>query len=83
MCKYCKLKPGIPGEWTNEVELIGRLKEGRTSFEVNMNRYVLDDEDYHNGELILEQCVKLSDGIHTVQQKIITIKYCPFCGEKL
>ena len=83
MCKYCELKPGVPGEWTNENQDIDCLEEGHTLFVATLNRYVLDDEDYHQGELILSQEVSLSDGLHTVQQKIIPINYCPFCGEKL
>lgn len=83
MCKYCELKPGVPGEWTNEVQNIDCLEEGHTLFVADLNRYVLDDEDYHKGELILSHSVRLPDGLHDVQQKFIPIKYCPFCGEKL
>jgi hypothetical protein len=83
MCKYCKMKPGIPGEWTNESRDIGSIKEGRILFVAMLNRYVTEDDDYHLGELILSHEVMLSDGMHDVQQKHIPIKYCPFCGEKL
>lgn len=83
MCRYCKVKQCTPGEWSNDVQTIGLLKEGHTSFMVMLHRYVLDDDDYHKGELILSHEVMLSDGLHDVQQKHIPIKYCPFCGEKL
>ena len=83
MCKYCELKRDVLNTWTNEVQNIYTLREGNVSYECNLNRYVDYDEDIHNGELILEEGVRLSDGLHTVQQKIIPIKYCPFCGEKL
>lgn len=82
MCKYCELKStGIPGEWSNESQIIGTIKEGRIRFIAMLNRYVT--EDYKENRLILSHEVMLSDGMHDVQQKHIPIKYCPFCGEKL
>lgn len=83
MCKYCKMNPGVPGEWTNEAQTIGCVKDGSTVFTAMLNRYVDEGSDYRANELVLDQSVRMSDGLHTVQQKIIHIKYCPFCGEKL
>lgn len=84
MCKFCKLEQGVPGERYNEIPTVGVLKDGHTIVELKLWRYI--DEDDYKGRtraLLMEQSVKLSDGLHTVMQKKIDIKYCPFCGEKL
>lgn len=83
MCTYCELKQDVLNTWINELPVIGSFREGHTLFECKLNRYVDYDENDHIGELILEEAVDLSDGTYTVQQKIVPIKYCPFCGEKL
>lgn len=85
MCKYCELKPGVPGEWTNENQDIECLEDGHTLFVANLNRYVTDGDDgHHIGELILSHQIRLPGGyVEDIQQKFIPIKYCPFCGEKL
>lgn len=83
MCKYCKLEPGVPGERLNGVQRIGDITDGCTSFNLMLNRYIDDDAGTRICELIIEEAIELSDGEHTVQEKYIPIKYCPFCGEEL
>ena len=84
MCKYCKLKEaGVPGEKSNNVMEIMKLKDGSHTLELKFNRYAIEEEDVHNNELIIDMSVDIRNGSYTVKEKHIDIKYCPFCGEKL
>ena len=84
MCNYCKLNPtGVEGEKTNDNEFIDYIKEGRYLTELSIYRYADDDDQRYLSELILSNNVVLRDGTHTVEEKHIKIKYCPFCGEEL
>ena len=84
MCKYCKFTyvSKTIGERSNEVKRIARVREGHRVLDLNMHRYRTDDGHSLN-ELILDDQVDLENGLHTVWDKHIEIKYCPFCGEKL
>lgn len=85
MCKYCKLKDLGRGELHNsENYIILSIKNGNQSMDVMFNRYVDNELNIHDSELILDYGVSLSDsGFYPVKSKAIKIKYCPFCGEKL
>ena len=84
MCKYCNFKHvnEYVGEKTNENTTIKRIRDGSHVIDLTLNRYHNDD-GYRAGELIVDQQVSLPDGLYTVNQATIKIKYCPFCGEEL
>lgn len=84
MCGYCKFRyiNEDIGEKSNEVQHMAMIREGHHILELGLNRYH-DGGDYHNNELILANSVNLDGSIHTVSEKHIKIKYCPFCGEEL
>lgn len=96
MCKYCKYRDVTEDdtgyEKSNEVQMIGRVKEGHLAYDLMLNRYHADDyrdsdDACHNIELIMELNVVDPNGVYrslgTISEKHIKIKYCPFCGEKL
>lgn len=85
MCKYCEFTyvDEDTGEKSNDVKTIKRIKEGHCYYtDLNINRYQ-DGDGYYRNELIIDNMVKLGDGLHTVHEEHIDIKYCPFCGEEL
>lgn len=86
MCKYCEFTyvDEEIGERSNEVKRITEIRiDDRRFIEVQLNRYRVDDGSYSNNELILDDVIKLKNGLHTVDERHIKISYCPFCGEKL
>lgn len=91
MCKYCRVKVVQEDktfvEKSNNVVPIMNIGEGHNWFEVQINRYILESdhegESVRKNELILEQAIEINDSLYSVQEKHITIKYCPFCGEEL
>lgn len=85
MCKYCKLKTlnEYAGEKSNESKRIGALKDGSQLFELCLSRYIVEEDDIHRSELILDLAFELNNGLYNVKTKYIPIKYCPFCGEEL
>ena len=85
MCKYCKLKTlnEVIGEKSNNAKTIGVLKDGSQFVEVCLNRYIVENDDVKNTYLALALGVNCTYGSFTVNEKIIPIKYCPFCGEEL
>lgn len=86
MCKYCEFTyvDEEIGERSNEVKRITEIRiDDRRFIEVQLNRYRVDDGSYSNNELILDDVIKLKNGLHTVDERHIKINYCPFCGEKL
>lgn len=85
MCKYCELE-FIPetGEMTNNVVTIMTMKDGNRIIDLWMNRYIDEESDVRNNELIINDGVVILDGdVYSVNEQHIKIKYCPFCGEKL
>ena len=86
MCKYCKFTyvDEEIGERSNKVKRITKIRYDDHRFiEVQLYRYRVDDGSYSNNALILDDVIKLKDGLHTVEEHPIKINYCPFCGEKL
>lgn len=85
MCKYCEMVHDVLNAYMNEVQEIDSFRDGSMLHRLSLNRYADYDEDEseHINELILSHDVVLSDGLHTIQEIHIPIKYCPFCGEKL
>lgn len=85
MCKYCKLKTlnKSVGEKTNESKQILKLMDGSQSFNLYLNRYVVEADGIHRAELSLELCANTEAGQIFVKDKSVNIKYCPFCGEEL
>lgn len=84
MCKYCKLEEeGMTGEKFNDSPRIARLKDGCLCLDLMFNRYIIEDEDVHRAELILDMAVEANTSAYTIKEKHIAIRYCPFCGEKL
>lgn len=84
-CKYCKtvvVNEGL-GESTNECCKLTSLIDGSQILELQMNRYIVESQNKHAGELILEHAVKIESSLMPVKSKSIKIKYCPFCGEEL
>lgn len=84
MCKYCKFTHVNEdnGEMSNGGKRIARIRNGSYIVDLLINRYRVGD-DYRENRLILDNAVDLSDGLHTVGDRHIEIKYCPFCGEEL
>lgn len=85
MCKYCKmetLNESIGEKSTMNVS-IGVVKNGNQVFEAYLNRYVIEDENYHKSSLVLAYDCEIDGGLTCVKEKRIKIKYCPFCGEEL
>lgn len=84
MCKYCKLKPGIEDEQSNDCVVIGSIKDNDQLFEVQLWRYVLPSRGINESYLILEAADRNTDGMYETRKEIRKkIKYCPFCGKKL
>lgn len=86
MCKYCEFTyvDEEIGERSNEAKRITEIRiDERRFIEVQLNRYRVDDGNRSSNSLILDDAIKLRDGIHTVEEHHIRINYCPFCGEKL
>ena len=85
MCKYCELE-FIPetGEKTNNVVTVMTIKDGNRIIDLWMNRYIDEERDVRNNELIINDgIVALYGDVYSVNEKHINIEYCPFCGEKL
>lgn len=80
MCKYCKLIT-YNGEQSNDVQSILKLKDGSQIFEIYLNRYKA--KSVNNNELLLDYDITIDGCVHTLKEKRIKIKYCPFCGEEL
>ena len=85
MCKYCKLKTlnEAVGEKVSDPTTIGKLKDGSQTFEISLNRYIVEKDDIHRSELMLDLICKGNGGVIHVKSTYIPIKYCPFCGEEL
>ena len=85
MCKYCKtinLKEN-GSERSNECASITKIKDGIQEFNLYLNRYISEDDNIHNRELVLDYSVNVNSQSINIKEKIIKIKYCPFCGEEL
>lgn len=82
MCRYCKLETIGEGERRNNLTRMIRIKDGSEVIELYLARYNTDD-GMHISELVVDQAVNTDAGCCTVHDKSISIKYCPFCGEKL
>lgn len=84
MCKYCELMyvNDYNGEKSNNIKNINRIREGHHVLDLNLFRYQ-DGDGCNTNELILEELIELHNGVYTVKEEHIEIKYCPFCGEKL
>ena len=84
MCKICKKHDLGTGELSNEYAKVGEIKDGSLRLELSMLTYSIEDEGRNDNYLLLQYNVNSSvDGLCTVAEKIIPIKYCPFCGEEL
>lgn len=82
MCKYCELKDeGI--EMLNDNQTIVKIEDGSEEILLTLNRYKVEEYNYHINELIIDKGVQLGDGCYTIKDAHIPIKYCPFCGEEL
>ena len=86
MCKHCKtinLKAD-GSERSNECKSITRIKDGSQEIEVYLNRYACDTDNVHMNQLVLDWSINVNnEHFVTVKEKIVKIKYCPFCGEEL
>ena len=91
MCKYCDVvflnqRENLVEQSNTVVDLM-TLDEGHSRFSLQLNRYFVTtdnrSENVRTNDLILEQSVRIDNGIYTVQEARIGIKYCPFCGERL
>lgn len=84
MCKYCRLEEVVEtGEKLNNNVSITEVKDGHLASIVSLNRYIVEEDDIHRNELIIETGVYLRDDFDGIKSKHIKINYCPFCGEKL
>ena len=85
MCKYCKLKTlnKDVGERANNSISIARIKDGSQTFEVYLNRYILETDDIHRNILVLDHGFTYGTNWLSLNEKSVEIKYCPFCGEEL
>lgn len=84
MCIYCVLKNDEYGrEKTNDNGPIISIKDGSRVLELYLDRYVIEAANIHDSELRLNSSFALGEDIFTVEDKTISIKYCPFCGERL
>ena len=85
MCKYCKMEllDENLGERCNNNKVIMEIKDGSQIIKTNLYRCVTDDGSENCNILILDLDVQLPSGVYSVKSKEISIKYCPFCGEKL
>ena len=84
MCEYCEMVQDVRDTWHNNNQTIGEIREGNLAYICKLWRYVDYDKGVHTGELVLEEVITVGEvEEYDVQQKIIPIKYCPFCGEKL
>ena len=86
MCKYCKLETfnetiGEKGNWN---PVLGTLKDGSRVIQLSLNRYLVEKDEIHRNELVIDNCVVgVTENYESLSEKRIKIKYCPFCGEKL
>lgn len=84
MCKYCKLVTDEDtGERLNNNRKFGTIRDGSQYIDLSINRYIDDENDIHRSELVMDSGVSIRSQIYTVQELLIPIKYCPFCGEEL
>ena len=84
MCGYCKLiETGVTGEKTNDNVSMAKIKDGSQVFELNLWRYINEEDDDRENELVLDMSVDIDSSVYVVKRKHIKIKYCPFCGEEL
>ena len=82
MCKYCGFGYVTEKEKSNNCPDINVIKDGSQSFVLYFSRYE-SKETRGKGALIMDYTVKVNNSEVVVKEKIIPIKYCPFCGEKL
>ena len=85
MCKYCNFDESISTDYelitNNDILLI---KDGSEIINVTLFRNVSKNRKSRMAELYLGKSMVHKDGgSYPVKEKIIKIKYCPFCGEKL
>lgn len=85
MCKFCNLTTlnKETGEKSNECNRIARLRDGSQTFNVYLNRYMVEAENIKSSSLELDIEVATYNGHFTVKESRIHIKYCPFCGKEL
>ena len=84
MCKYCKLEViDDTGERLNNNPKFATIRDGSQHFDLSINRYIVDEDDIHRSELVMDLGVNVRGQVYTVQEVHIPIKYCPFCGEEL
>lgn len=85
MCKFCNLMTlnGEIGERTNGCMQIAKIKDGTWEVDVCLNRYVVESEHIHESSLILGTYATIRGTQYSVKEKLVKIKYCPFCGEEL
>lgn len=84
MCKYCEFmtvneKSGEKSAYRQ----ITQVKDGHQIFALYLNRYIVEKDNVHDADLIVEIAAELRDGMYTIKEEVIPIKYCPFCGEEL
>ena len=84
MCKYCKMKTinESLGERTNDMRVIGVIKDGRQIFDAHLHRYKTNNSEGFN-YLVLELDIDYGGYTQDLVIKEIPIKFCPFCGEEL
>lgn len=85
MCKYCEthVEDEAIGEMTNDCAWIMSIKDGTRLMELWLNRYIVEKDGTHQNTLIMDNSVEFKNGVYSMGQVAIEIKYCPFCGEKL
>lgn len=85
MCKYCKLKTLNKeiGEKTNNSISIARVRDGSQTFDVYLNRYIVEVDNIHRSSLVLDHGITYGNNLFSLNEKYVDIKYCPFCGEEL
>lgn len=85
MCKFCYVEHinDYNNEKSNGTQVIDSLQDGHHIISVSIDRYQ-DGNCYRTNRLILDYDVTDHDGsMYSIGQKLIDIKYCPFCGEEL
>jgi hypothetical protein len=75
----------IEGELENKnrLEPIVNIENGSHLIQLCLNRYISEPDDIDDSVLYIEFGVNSDEGIYTIDEAEIKIKYCPFCGEEL
>ena len=85
MCKYCEFDESISTNHesvtNNDIMLI---KDGSELIHVTIFRSVSKKGKSRTAELYLgKSAIHRDGGEYPIKEKVLKIKYCPFCGEKL